>query len=1067
MRGVGSQNHAQSRAFGTGFAAVRIGLAKAALASLVAACSSTAEPLRGPTRPPTAGVSSSISSASKPEKPPATMPLGDPIEEALPFELRPMPGTTSVLAVANDLERGAFSRVIHADGTFGPIRYFDGANPVLATEAPDGSSSFVTATGTQICVSKFAVNAPSFSPPSSLCTQSVPEVVLPLGDRFALVSLDIEETKTPTNVGAANGAAKKKTPSKSAKTPPKKSDTQAKKGEGQTKKGEPQTKKKTTKKTTKKKKKTAEKTSVPSSKAKVHVKVAWATRDGQFDSSSVHTGLTFERPLAGMMLVDAASRGSAVDLLFYEHVAKPKQRSKTPFGSARLAVASLGADGLLMAGSRAPLIEADLEYGSLSGMTSPRLVSDASGSALISFAGRGGPCRVRRVTPQLGDVVSSKTACQMDPLGAAIGSPIDAAKLEEWVAMTARRAPGQTKTDAPLVTWSGDQAWFVDARGALVSSSRTGPTLKSAPAVFPAKRSRLVWSAFAPDGEGVAFASARLFRLSASGDVREAESEASLSALGRRGLELIRTADLPSAHRNRVARIGSSFWFARHDLMRLTPEPKVIESRSDRAHPDASVLIGGAERGMLLEIVSGALNVTFVAPEGSVADGPVYTSPVRAGFDAVSRAAKGAIVAGVDATDPTKVITFRVDERGAPGPIQNTSLRVPAGAFGVRISPWPTGGALLTNVDRTRAVWLDDNGVELASAPLSAEKNSSPCAEGTPAPLSIPTPIAGQVVPISNFQTPGVCLVGEPAWTASGELRWFGVSPGALDAVAHVGVVKNAHAPFETATPTSPPAPLPAANAPPVRTHCPAEMVSIADRFCIDRFESTLFDAITRRTLSPDFPATPNLFEIVLGDWVTEREHWGDVYARSMVLPPVPTWQRGTKTEPVARPLFGARPNGYVTGLVAESACAAAGKRLCTLDEHTVACRGEADQDFPYGADYQDGVCNVFREDHPAALLHHNASIGHLDPRLNRVAAKGKPLFETAGARPACRSTWGSDAVYDLVGNLDEWVDEEGGAFAGGFYSRSTRAGCDAVITAHPKVYADYSTGIRCCKDAK
>jgi formylglycine-generating enzyme len=53
-----------------------------------------------------------------------------------------------------------------------------------------------------------------------------------------------------------------------------------------------------------------------------------------------------------------------------------------------------------------------------------------------------------------------------------------------------------------------------------------------------------------------------------------------------------------------------------------------------------------------------------------------------------------------------------------------------------------------------------------------------------------------------------------------------------------------------------------------------------------------------------------------------------------------------------------------------------------------------------------------------------------------------------------------------LVGNLDEWVDEEGGAFAGGFYSRSTRAGCEAVITAHPKQYLDYSTGVRCCRDA-
>ncbi len=257
------------------------------------------------------------------------------------------------------------------------------------------------------------------------------------------------------------------------------------------------------------------------------------------------------------------------------------------------------------------------------------------------------------------------------------------------------------------------------------------------------------------------------------------------------------------------------------------------------------------------------------------------------------------------------------------------------------------------------------------------------------------------------------------------------------------------------------------ALAPVARLPCPGDMVSIAARYCVDRFESTLVDGKTQRVLSPDFPATPNLLEIVLGDWATDRAHWGDAHARAFPLPEVPAWQRGAKTEPIAVPLFGARPNGYVTGLVAESACAAAGKRLCSLDEFTTACRGEDDTDFPYGTEYQDGVCNVFREDHPAAVLHRNASLGHLDPRLNRVRAKGRPLYEVAGARPACRSAWGDDAVYDLVGNLDEWVDEGGGAFAGGFYSRSTRAGCDAVITAHPKVYADYSTGVRCCKDAE
>src|SRR6185436_16280233 len=119
------------------------------------------------------------------------------------------------------------------------------------------------------------------------------------------------------------------------------------------------------------------------------------------------------------------------------------------------------------------------------------------------------------------------------------------------------------------------------------------------------------------------------------------------------------------------------------------------------------------------------------------------------------------------------------------------------------------------------------------------------------------------------------------------------------------------------------------------------------------------------------------------------------------------------------RSRFGVRPSGYVTGLLAESACAAAGKRLCTRGEFVTACRGEDGTVYPYGDTFEEDACNVYREAHPATLLHGNPSIGHLDPRLNRVRASGEPLFREAGASPACQSRWGGDAVYDLVGNLD------------------------------------------------
>ena len=36
-------------------------------------------------------------------------------------------------------------------------------------------------------------------------------------------------------------------------------------------------------------------------------------------------------------------------------------------------------------------------------------------------------------------------------------------------------------------------------------------------------------------------------------------------------------------------------------------------------------------------------------------------------------------------------------------------------------------------------------------------------------------------------------------------------------------------------------------------------------------------------------------------------------------------------------------------------------------------------------------------------------------------------------------------------------MDEPGGMFLGGFYSRATRNGCESKITAHPPAYFDYS----------
>jgi formylglycine-generating enzyme required for sulfatase activity len=84
-----------------------------------------------------------------------------------------------------------------------------------------------------------------------------------------------------------------------------------------------------------------------------------------------------------------------------------------------------------------------------------------------------------------------------------------------------------------------------------------------------------------------------------------------------------------------------------------------------------------------------------------------------------------------------------------------------------------------------------------------------------------------------------------------------------------------------------------------------------------------------------------------------------------------------------------------------------------------------------------------------------------------------------------------AEGVYDLVGNLHEWVSDKvdrslplkvplspalrrsltrtrgHGIFMGGFFSTTNEhgRGCRFVTIGHEPTYHDYSTGFRCCKD--
>lgn len=245
---------------------------------------------------------------------------------------------------------------------------------------------------------------------------------------------------------------------------------------------------------------------------------------------------------------------------------------------------------------------------------------------------------------------------------------------------------------------------------------------------------------------------------------------------------------------------------------------------------------------------------------------------------------------------------------------------------------------------------------------------------------------------------------------------------------------------------------------------CSSEMARIGG-FCIDRWEVHTVDSKTRLRLSPFYPPEPQLLKTVYDFWSTEAGRTGTARARQLPLPPVPEHQKGHfSARAVSSP--GVLPQGYMTYYSAQTACQNAGKRLCSEEEWTLACRGRRGAKHPYGTEFKHGTCNIFRALHPAYELHGNSSLGHLDPRLHLVIEEGKkPLLLETGSQENCVSKALEGEIFDMVGNLDEWIDDPDGTFVGGFFSRQTREGCEAKIEGHAPAYTDYSLGTRCCSD--
>jgi formylglycine-generating enzyme required for sulfatase activity len=189
-----------------------------------------------------------------------------------------------------------------------------------------------------------------------------------------------------------------------------------------------------------------------------------------------------------------------------------------------------------------------------------------------------------------------------------------------------------------------------------------------------------------------------------------------------------------------------------------------------------------------------------------------------------------------------------------------------------------------------------------------------------------------------------------------------------------------------------------------------------------------------------------------------------------------------------ARSAMGTVPQAYVNRDEASNACANGGKRLCSLLEWYQACRGARGTTWPYGNHMVRGKCNASKPHLLSRMYGSNPRAWKYAEHFNDPKLNQEPGFlAPTGTHSECVSDYG---VYDMVGNLHEWVTDAVGPslatkiplrqdihrklvkntgkaiFMGGFFSTTSEhgRGCAFVTIGHEKAYHDYSTGFRCCK---
>lgn len=163
----------------------------------------------------------------------------------------------------------------------------------------------------------------------------------------------------------------------------------------------------------------------------------------------------------------------------------------------------------------------------------------------------------------------------------------------------------------------------------------------------------------------------------------------------------------------------------------------------------------------------------------------------------------------------------------------------------------------------------------------------------------------------------------------------------------------------------------------------------------------------------------------------------------------------------------GAHPVWMVSWHDAQATCRHLGKRTCWDWEWEAACEGPLETPFPYGWKRDNSKCNidnVWIEPRIQAMYSSNPQVANRElSRLDQSVP--------SGSMPECVSGYG---VYDLTGNLDEWVTRTGrdkrvslwAGLKGGAWGH-VRNACRPMTTSHAPEFTYYFISFRCCKDTE